>query len=154
MVVGQIVWAVVVAVLLPAVSVGWAIRGAMMMHEWLTPLRERTATKPERSELLRFLSQRRMILATAFLLAFGLLFLNRSMDRGLPLLGAVVLAFAYAVISATITGFAVWVRAQQHAQDGRPLLSVTSRWSMWVGVGVGALALVYLVVNVGTNLMG
>ncbi len=154
MVVGQVIWAVVVAVLLPAVSVGWAIRGAMMVHEWLTLPRERVAVKPVQPELLRFLSQRRMIFATGFLLAFGLLFLARSMDRGLDVMGAVVLAFAYAVLSATVTGFTVWVRAQQHAQDGRPLMPETPKWSMWVGVGVGALAVAYLVVDVVANLTG
>jgi len=56
------------------------------------------------------------------------------------------------VLSATVTGFTVWVRAQQHAQDGRPLMSETSKWSMWVGVGVGALAMLYLVVDVVANL--
>ena len=65
-----------------------------------------------------------------------------------------MLAFAYAVLSATATGFAVWVRAQQHAQDGRPLMSETSRWSMWVGVVIGALAVIYLVVDVAAFLMG
>ena len=155
MVVGQVVWAVVVAVLLPAVSVGWAIRGAMMVREWMIPPRRRATAKPAKPvqpELLRFLSQRRMMFATGFLLAFGLLFLARSMDRGLDLMGAVVLSFAYAVLSATVTGFTVWVRAQQHAQDGRPLMSETSKWSMWVGVGVGALAMLYLVVDVVANL--
>lgn len=152
--VGQVVWAVVVAVLLPAVSVGWAIRGAMVVREWLTPPRERVAAKPVKPELLRFLSQRRMIFATGFLLAFAVFFLTGSMDRGLSLMGAVVLSFAYAVLSATATGFMVWVRAQQHAQDGRPLMSETPRWSMWVGVVIGALAMVYLVVDVVTNLMG
>ncbi len=155
MVLGQVVWAVVVVVLLLAVSVGWAIRGAIVVREWLIPPRERATAKPAKPvqpELLRFLSQRRMILATGFLLAFGLLFLTGSMDRDLSLMGAVVLAFAYGVLSATVTGFTVWVRAQQHAQDGRPLMSETSTWSMWVGVGVGALAVIYLVVDVVTNL--
>lgn len=154
MVVGQVIWAVVVAVLLPAVSVGWAIRGAMMVREWLTPPRQRVAAKPVKPELLRVLVQRRMIFATALLLAFALLFLSLSMDRGLTIMSAAVLSFAYGVLSATVTGFAVWVRAQQHAQDGRPLMSETSKWSMWVGVGVAALAEVYLVSDVVTNLMG
>lgn len=156
MVLGQVVWAVVVAVLLPAASVGWAIRGAMMVRDWLIPADERTTAKrarPVQPELLRFLSQRRMMFATGILLAFALLFLGRSMDRGLTFMSAVVLAFAYAVLSATVTGFTVWVRAQQHEQDGRPLMSETSRWAMWVGVGVGALAVLYLVADVATFLM-
>ncbi len=155
--VGQVLWAVVVAVLLPAVSIGWAIRGAIVVREWLVPPRERATVKPAKPvqpELLRFLSQRRMILATGFLMAFGLLFLTGSMDRDLSLMGAVVLAFAYGVLSATITGFTVWVRAQQHAQDGRPLMPETSTWSMWVGVGVGAVAVAFLVVDVVTDIVG
>ncbi len=157
LVLGQVVWAVVVAVLLPAVSVGWAIRGAITVREWLIPPRERATAKPLRPvqpELLRFLSQRRMILANGFLLAFSFLFLMRSMDRGLSLMGAVVLAFAYAVMSATITGFTVWVRAQQRAQYGRPRTSATFRWPMWVGVGIGVFAALYLLVEVVGNLVG
>lgn len=157
MVVGQVVWAVVVAVFLPAVSVGWAIRGAMLVRDWMDSAREGSRAKPVRPaqpELLRFLTQRRMIFATGFLLAFGLLFLNRAMDGALSVMASVVLAFAFAVLCATVTGFTVWVRAQQHAQDGRPLMSETSNWSMWVGVGIGAVAILYLVVSVVTNLMG
>lgn len=152
MVVGQIVWAVVVAVLLVAVAVGWAVRGAMEVREKLIPPRRRGRAATVQPESLRKLSERRMLFASGFLLSFALLFLSRSMDRGLPLMSAVVLSFAYAVLSAMATGFTVWVRAQQHAQDGRPQTPESSRWAAWVGVGVGVIAVAYLVVDVVTNL--
>ena len=152
MVVGQIVWAVVVAVFLVAAAIGWAMRGAMMVRDWLNPPKQRAATRVVQPEWLRFLSQRRMIFTSGLLLALAIYFLTGSMDRGLTLVGAVVLSFAYAVLCAMATGFTVWVRAQQHAQDGRPLMSETSRWAMWVGVGIGALAVLYLVSDVVTTL--
>ena len=77
-----------------------------------------------------------------------------SMDRNLPLMAALVLSFTYAVLSATVTGFTVWVRMQQHVQDGRRLFSETSRWAMWVGVGIAVPAVGYLVMDLVTQLTG
>ncbi|MGO1385077.1 MAG: hypothetical protein ACTHWA_03075 [Arachnia sp.] len=125
------------------------------MRQRLIPPRQRAIAKPVapvQPELLRFLSQRRMLFSTGILLAFGLLFLGLSMGRGTTFMTAMVLSYAFAVLSATVTGFTVWVRAQQHEQDGRPLMPETSTWSMWVGVGVATLAVAYLVVDVVANL--
>lgn len=151
--VGQIVWAVVVAVLLLVVAVGWAVRGAVEVRDRLPAAQRRGRVIVVQPDFLRTLSERRLILAWAFLLALALLFLARSMNRGLPVMAAVVLSFTYAVLSAMVTGFVVWVRAQQHAQDDRTRAPEASTWSAWVGVGVGAVAVAYLVVDVATNLM-
>lgn len=150
--VGQIVWAVVVAVLLMMVAAGWAVRGSSFVSRRLRPSQQPAVAAPAPPELLRFLSQRRILFAAAFMLAFALLFLARSMDRGLPFMGAVVLAFAYAVISATATGFMVWVGAQHSTQEARPQRAVTPTRAAWVGAGMGALAVLYLVVDVVANL--
>lgn len=150
--VGQIVWAVVVSVLLVAVAVGWAVRGSSLISRRLKPSQQPAVAAPAPPELLRFLSQYRILFASAFLLAFSLLFLVRSMDRGLPLMGAMALAFTYALLTATTTGFIVWVRAQQDTERSRPQRVVTSTHAAWVGVGVGVLAMLYLVVDVATFL--
>lgn len=103
--------------------------------------------------ILNLLSNRTLIFAWVFLLAFAFLFFARSMDRGLPLMGAVVLAFAYALLCTMITGFAVWMRAQQDPRgENTPTGRESFRWAAWVGVGVGTVAVVYLVVDVVTSL--
>lgn len=152
-VIGQIVSALVVAVLLMAVSVGWAMRGALEVDERLRPSphrRKRTVTV--RPEAVRVLSEGRLILVTAFLLGFALYFLARSMGRGLPVLSAVVLAFTYAVLCAMATGFTVWVQTQRGLERGDTTQSGPFRWATWVGVGAGILAVSFLIVDVFTNL--
>ncbi|MGV8844941.1 hypothetical protein [Tessaracoccus sp.] len=151
--IGQIVWAIIVAVLLMAVAVGWAMRGAMEVHEGLAAPRQRHTLAVVRPRILNLLSNRGLIFASAFVLALALLFFARSMDRGLPFMGAVVLSFAYALLCAMVTGFTVWMRAQQSAQDDRPqTLAGTFGWAAWVGLGVGAVAVIYLVVDVVSTL--
>ena len=153
MVVGQIVWALVVAVFLMAVAVGWAMRGAMEVRQTVAPPRQRRRIATVRPEILKLISGRKQIFASAFLLAFALLFFARSMGREFPLLEAVVLSFAYALACGMITGFIVWTRAQREPDDedamARPELF---RWAAWVGVGVGAVAITYLVGNLVTSL--
>lgn len=152
--VGQIVWAVVVAVFLMTVAVGWAVHGSSLISGRLKPSQQPTVAAPAPPELLRFLTQYRILFALVFLLGLSLLFLVRSMDRGLPLMGAMFLAFTYALLSATATGFIVWVRAQRNTERSRQQRAVTSTHAAWVGVGIGALAVLYLVVDVVTTLMG
>ncbi len=151
--IGQIVWAVVVAVFLMAVAVGWAMRGAMEVRQHLTPPRQRRRLVAVRPAILNLVSNRTLMFVAAFLLALALFFFARSMDRGLPFMGAVVLAFAYALLCAMVTGFTVWMRAQRDpdGESGRTGPN-TFRWAAWVGVGVGAVAVVYLVVDVITSL--
>lgn len=150
--IGQILWAAVVAVLLVAVAVGWAVRGAMEVNERVRSPQRRARRVALEPELLRTVSEPRALFASAFLLSFALLFLTRSMDRGLPLMGALVLSFTYAVLCAMATGFIVWVQIQRSA-DGRTATQFESfRWAAWVGVGAGALAVIYLAVDVITNL--
>lgn len=150
--VGQVVWAVVVAVFLVTVAVGWAVHGSALISGRLKPSQQPAVAAPAPTELLRFLSQYRILFASALLLAFSLLFLVRSLDRGLPLMGAMALAFTYALLSATATGFIVWVRAQQNTDRSRTQRAVRSTHAAWVGVGIGALAVLYLVMDVVTTL--
>lgn len=152
MVVGQIMWAVVVAVLLVAVAVGWAMRGAMEVRQHLTPPRQRRRLVAVRPAILNLVSNRTLILVGAVLLALALFFFARSMDRGLPVLGAVVLSLSYALLCAMVTGFTVWMRAQRDPAGGDIRTGPESfRWAAWVGVGLGATAVAYLVVDVITN---
>ena len=151
--IGQIVWATVLSVLLVAVAVGWAMRGAMEVREKLASTRRRRRIAAVRPDFLRLLSGRQLVFASAFLLALALLFFARSMGRGLPLMGAVVLALAYALLCAMLTGFTVWVRAQRVDQDAlSPIHAGSFHWAAWVGVGVGAVAIAYLVVDLVTTL--
>ncbi|RMB59677.1 hypothetical protein [Tessaracoccus antarcticus] len=151
--VGQIVWAVVVAVLLVAVSVGWAIRGAVVVREALVPPKQRGQVAVVHPALLTLLSGRATVFAWCFLLAFALLFLTHSMGRAQTWVGAMVLAFAYALLSAMLTGFTVWVRAQRSGQGTLPPIHAGSfRWAAWVGLGVGVVTIAYLVVDVVTSL--
>lgn len=153
MVIGQIVWTIIVAVLLEVVAVGWAMRGAMEVQEKLAAPRQRRKPAAVRPEVLNLLSNRTLIFSSAFVLALALLFFARSMDRGLQFMGAVVLSFAYALLCAMITGFTVWTRAQRNAQHERPQATAGAfRWAAWVGLGVGAVAVLYLVVDVVTTL--
>ena len=152
-VIGQIVWTIIVAVLLLAVAVGWAMRGAMEVHEGLAAPRQRHEPVVVRPEILNLLSNRGLIFASAFVLALALLFFARSMDRGLQFMGAVVLSFAYALLCAMVTGFTVWMRAQRNAQADRPqAVAGTFRWAAWVGLGLGAVAVIYLAVDVFSTL--
>lgn len=151
-VIGQILWAVVVAVLLVAVAVGWAIRGAKEVDERMPPSRQRARRAPVEPELLTLISGRTMIFGSAALLALAFLLLARSMDRGLSLVEALVLAFAYAVLCAMATGFTVWVQDQRNTDGRTTTQSGSFKWAAWVGVGAGALAVAYLVGDVVTNL--
>lgn len=150
--VASIVWAVVVAVLLLAVSVGWAMRGAVLVRESLPVPSQRMAATDVRPAWLAVLCRYRYLVASGLLLTVALIFFALSLNRNLPLMAALVLSFTYAVLSATVTGFTVWVRMQQHVHDGRRLFSETSRWAMWVGVGIAVLAVAYLVLDLVTNL--
>ena len=153
MVIGQVLSAVVVAVLLVAVAVGWAMRGAMEVRQYLTPPRQRRRLAAVRPAILNLVSNRTLIFVTAFLLALALFFFARFMDRALPVLGAVVLSFAYALLCAMVTGFTVWMRIQREQDDGAARTGPESfRWAAWVGVGLGTAAVAYLVVDVITNL--
>ncbi|MDO5735159.1 MAG: hypothetical protein Q4P15_01640 [Propionibacteriaceae bacterium] len=150
---GQILWAVPVAILLMAVAVGWAMRGAMEVRQVATPPHQRRPVAPVRREILTLLSDRKLIFASAFLLAVALFLSARSMDRGLPMMGAVVLAFAYALMCAMVTGFTVWMRVQRNAdEDETPTHPESFMWATWVGVGVGAVAVIYLVVDLVASL--
>ena len=153
MVIGQVLSAVVVAVLLVAVAVGWTMRGAMEVHQYLIPPRQLRRIPAVRPAILGLLSNRTLIFASAFLLAFALLFFARFMDRGLPVMGAVVLSFAYALLCAMVTGFTVWMRAQREpAREASRPGPESFRWAAWVGVGLGATAVAYLVADLVTNL--
>ena len=153
MVFGQIVWAVLGAVFLMAVAVGWAMRGAMEVRQAATPPHQRRSAAPMRPEILQLLSGRRFVLVSSFLLALALYFSAGSLNRALPLMGAVVLAFAYALACAMVTGFTVWMRVQRNAdEDELPTHPESFRWAMWVGVGIGAVAVLYLVVDLVASL--
>ena len=154
MVFGQIVLALVVAVLLMAVAVGWAMRGAIEVRKTVAPPRRRRRIATVQPEMLNLISGRRQIFVLAVLLAFALLFFARSMGRDFPLLEATVLSFAYALACAMITGFVVWTRAQRDPGDEDDVTPPESfGWAAWVGVGVGAVAVTYLVVNLVTSLV-
>lgn len=154
MIVGQVVSAVVVAVLLMAVAVGWATRGAMEVRQHLTPPRQRRRVPALRPAILGLVSNGTLIFAWVFLLALALFAFAHFMERGLPLMGAVVLSFAYALLCAMVTGFSLWMRAQREPGGRTPGQGPESfRWAAWVGVGLGATAVAYLVVDLVTNLM-
>lgn len=149
--VGQILWAVVVGVLLMAVAIGWATRGALEVREKLVPLpraqsRRRSAVRPP---VLRKLSERRSIVAWALLLSFALLFLSRSLGRELPVLAAMVLSLTYAVLCSVATGFIVWVQLQRRSPgEDVPARVDSVGWAAWVGVAAGALTVAYLFMDV------
>lgn len=149
--VAQIIWALFGALFLAVVAVGWAVKGAMAVHERMySPRRRRIAVEPK---LLRSLTEGRVLGGSVLLLALALYLLTRAMDRGLGVMGAVVLALAYAVVCAMVTGFIVWMRAQQ-GTDERPGRRVVSfRWAAWVGAGLGAVGVAYLVQDVVSNLV-
>ncbi|MEO7587284.1 MAG: hypothetical protein ABIS84_04575 [Arachnia sp.] len=151
--IGQVASAVVVAILLLAVSIGWAVRGAMEVRERLTSVRRSGAGHVAHPALVTKLSERRMVLTLAFLLGFALLLLGRLLGRDLPVMAAMVLAFTFAVFSAMITGFLIWMQAQRRTQEGRaPDSGESLRWTVWVGVAVGVLAVAYLAADVATSL--